>query len=162
MKSTTTHTRHRNGRTTTTCRTSRSNPTGTVERLTDKMVGLAQGAAAQVEVDILARCAIRRGVIPTRPGCARLLGILPLLAELVVLGALLLVGEHLIRLADLLEALFRALVPGVDIRVVLPSQLAIRLLDGMGVPLVVHLDLEAHLALGKFFCGYLHSGQSFF
>src|SRR5207244_3745259 len=37
--------------------------------------------------------------------------------------------EHLVRLADLLEPLFRRLVPGVDIRVVLPRQLPVSLLD---------------------------------
>jgi hypothetical protein len=48
MKTTRTNHRSRNRRTTTRRRISRTHPNGTVDRLTDKMVDLAQGAAAQV------------------------------------------------------------------------------------------------------------------
>src|SRR5699024_1486946 len=54
-------------------------------------------------------------------------------ANLIVLGAGLLVGQHLMRLADLLELLFGLLITGVGVRVVLARELAVGLLDlGVG------------------------------
>ena len=53
-----------------------------------------------------------------------------LMAEAVVLGALLGVGEHLIGLVDLLEFFLGVLVARVDVRVQLLGQLAVRRLDG--------------------------------
>src|SRR6266511_4215727 len=51
------------------------------------------------------------------------------LPDLVVLPALFLVGEDVVRRGDLLEAILRLLVPGVGVRVVFLSQLAVGLLD---------------------------------
>ena len=53
-----------------------------------------------------------------------------LMAEAVVLGALLGVGEHLIGLVDLLEFFLGVLVARVDVRVQLLGQFAVRRLDG--------------------------------
>ena len=50
-------------------------------------------------------------------------------ANLVVLLALLLVGEHVVGLGDFLELLLSLLVTGVQIRVVLAGELAVRLLN---------------------------------
>ena len=52
------------------------------------------------------------------------------MAEAVVLGALLGVGEHLIGLVDLLEFFLGVLVARVDVRVQLLGQFAVRRLDG--------------------------------
>src|SRR5262249_6423950 len=61
-----------------------------------------------------------------------LLGLLvhpPVRAELVVLAALVGIAEHFVRLVDLLELAFRALVAGVDVGMVLSGQLSESLLD---------------------------------
>src|SRR6266511_2662519 len=54
------------------------------------------------------------------------------LPDLVVLPALFLVGEAVVRRGDLLEAIVRLLLPGVGVRVVLLSQLPVGLLDVPG------------------------------
>src|SRR5438552_3995797 len=85
---------------------------------------LEEVKAADVEVEILA---VRlRGEAP-RP--AALLDVLPLFSELVVLGPLLLIREHLVRLADFLKPLLCWFVPRVDIWVVLAGQLPVSLFD---------------------------------
>ena len=52
-------------------------------------------------------------------GAAAKVGVHPRVAELVVPGPLLLVGEHLVGLVDLFELGLGVLVPGVQVRVVL-------------------------------------------
>ena len=59
----------------------------------------------------------------------RIVGIDPGKAVLVVELALLLIGEHLVRLVDLLELFLGFLVAGVIVRVVLHGQLAVSLFD---------------------------------
>ena len=59
----------------------------------------------------------------------RIVGVDPGKAVLVVELALLLIGEHLVRLVDLLELFLGFLVAGVVVRVVLHGQLAVSLLD---------------------------------
>ena len=59
----------------------------------------------------------------------RIVGVNPGKAVLVVELALLLIGEHLVRLVDLLELFLGFLVAGVVVRVVLHGQLAVSLLD---------------------------------
>ena len=67
--------------------------------------------------------------LPRRPaapcGPLPLLVLAPARADLVVLLALVGVGQDLVRLVDLLEALLGLLVPGVDVRMVLPGELAV-------------------------------------
>ena len=58
-----------------------------------------------------------------RPRLLERLRLLPVLAVAVVLGALLGVGEHVVRLVDLLEALLGRLVARVHVRVVLAGEL---------------------------------------
>src|SRR5664280_729846 len=58
--------------------------------------------------------------------------VLPVGAQLVVLRPLRGVGEDLVGLVDLLEAALGVAVPGVPVRVVLPGQLPVRLLDLRG------------------------------
>jgi hypothetical protein len=53
----------------------------------------------------------------------------PLVAELVVELPLLGVAEDVVRIGDVLELLLRLLVPRIDVRVMLPGQLAVRLPD---------------------------------
>ena len=64
------------------------------------------------------------------PSClSELVGVLPVLAELVVFLAFLRVGEHLVGLVYFLELSLGRLVAGVNVRVILAGQLPIRLLD---------------------------------
>ena len=63
------------------------------------------------------------------PGAAAEVGVYPRVAELVVPGPLLLVGEDLVGLVDLLELLLGLLVPGVQVRVVLLRQLPVCFFD---------------------------------
>src|SRR5205814_1329890 len=79
----------------------------------EQIAEVADVEAAEVEVDVLAartRTSVRR-------------------AEAVVLLALLLVREHVVRPLHVLEAVLCLLVAGVLVRVVLARELAIRLLD---------------------------------
>src|SRR5580765_5509042 len=62
-------------------------------------------------------------------GALRLLVLTPVRAQLVVFAALFRIAEHLVGLVDLLEAGLRRLVARIDVGVVLPGELAERLLD---------------------------------
>src|SRR5262249_127504 len=84
--------------------------------------------------------------VEARPGATAVL------AEAVVLLALLLVGERVVRVLDLLELLFRGGVARVLVRVVLRRQLAVRLLDliGRGVLLDAQRVVQSrHLVLRR-------------
>ena len=94
----------------------------------------AEQAAEQViNVDIGAGAAaesaegVRAGVAAAKAARAHACGAVA--ANLVVLLALLLVGEHVVGLGDFLELLLSLLVTGVQIRVVLAGELAVRLLN---------------------------------
>ena len=76
-------------------------------------------------------------------------GLGTVVAELVVLGALLGIGEHLIGLVDLLEALLGRLVPRVHVRVVLLGQRPVGLLDGRVVRVLGHAQ---NLVVVSFVC----------
>jgi len=81
----------------------------------------------------------------------------PRMAELVVLGPFLGIGENLVGLGDLLELLLGLLVPGVLVRVVLDGQLAECLLD-LGVRGVA-VDFE-DLVVVAFFCQGISFGAN--
>ena len=70
-------------------------------------------------------------------------------AELVVLCALVLVGQHLIRLVDLLELVGRLGIILVEVRVVLASQLAVRLFQLVLARALLHAE---HLVIVSFVC----------
>src|SRR5579871_2968179 len=54
---------------------------------------------------------------------------LPVLAELVVTAAFLRVGEDLVGFVNLLEFFFRGFVSGIDVGMMLPRELAVRVAD---------------------------------
>jgi hypothetical protein len=92
---------------------------------------VAAGAATHVDGP---GAALTRGVAErrTRPRLSLLLRLLvhpPVGAQLVVLFPLVGIAEHFVRFVDLLELPLGGLVPGIDVGMELPRQLAERLLD---------------------------------
>ena len=63
------------------------------------------------------------------PGLFKLFGMLPVLPVLVVFLAFLRVTQHLVRLVDLLKLSLGFLVVGINVRMILPGQPAVSLLD---------------------------------
>ena len=94
-----------------------------------------QAAEQVVNVDIGAGAAaesaegVRAGVAATTEAAETAHTRCAVAANLVVLLALLLVGEHVVRFGDFLELLLSLLVTGVQVRVVLAGELAVRLLN---------------------------------
>src|SRR5699024_9556829 len=87
-----------------------------------------EGAEDVTQVDV-AHIEAAEAAEPAAGAAGAEVGIHPGVAELVVAGALLLVGEHLIGLVDLLELGLGILVAGVQVGVVLLGLLPVGLLD---------------------------------
>ena len=108
-----------------------------------RRVGIASGAAAEAE-DIAEEVA----QIPEIPEAAAeaaesaaaeaRVGVEGRVTELVIFLALLLVGEHLVGLVGLLEALLAFLVAGVQVGMVLPGDFAVGFFDLIGRGALVH------------------------
>ena len=105
-----------------------------------KAAGTARAAEATEQiVDEVVEIAVAPEVdIHAGNTTARTTGLVPVLTELLVFATFIRIGENLIGLADLLEPGFGSLIAGIDIRVVLPSQLAKGSFDRIGVGTSVH------------------------
>src|SRR5262249_55728159 len=101
-------------------RTSRAAPARTAaEEAAEQIAEVAEVVDREVAAAEVAR-------VEARPGATAVLD------EAVVLLALLLIGERVVRVLDFLELLLRGRVAGVLVRVVLRRQFAVRLLDLVG------------------------------
>ena len=105
--------------------------------------GAAPTHAAQEVVDEVVEIAVI-GAVPISG--ARAASLVPILAELLIAGPLVGIGEHLIGLAHLLELGLSPCIAGVHIRVVLAGKLAKSPLDGIVVGSAInaqHLEVIA-------------------
>ena len=124
------------------------------ETETSGPAGCSSAETAQQIIDEVVEVAVAPEVDIDAGGTASATtDLIPVLAELLVTAALLRVGEHLVGLADLLEAGLRRRVPRIHIGMVLTGQFAEGALDAVGVGAaldtqhleVIAVPIHAHL-----------------
>ena len=112
--------------------TSRTAPSAAAEKLAEKIAEITElGAAAEVRTTAASACRSCRRLLArvTTHHLFLRRAALPIGAKFVVFLALLRVADYLVGLVDFLELDLGVLVVGIDIRMVLARQLAIRTLD---------------------------------
>ena len=126
---------------------------------TGGILGILTGSATAEELtenitEVKATEAAKTTAKGVAAGTTAIAGIYTGKAELVITGALFIVGQHSISLAQLLELLLGFLVAGVAVRVVLHCVLAVGFFDFLGAGALLYAQ---HLIVIAFiFCHFLH------